>query len=178
VSNARQRRLAAALGALAVAALAYEFWPRDAPSAARPASVAAGGRSAPAAAPATEAPDVRLRDLSEERPGPGTSARNLFQFQAKPSTPAARSIEPPPPAPIGPPPAPALPPIPLKFIGVAEKANDAKKIAILSDGRGTYWGHEGEVVEGRYRILKIGAESIEMAYLDGRGRQVIRLTGS
>jgi hypothetical protein len=33
-------------------------------------------------------------------------------------------------------------------------------------------------VLGQYRILRIGAESIEMSYLDGRGRQTIRLTGS
>ena len=52
-----------------------------------------------------------------------------------------------------------------------------KRIAILSDARGTYYGREGEVVEGRYRIVKIGVESIELAYLDGRGRQTIRQTG-
>jgi len=33
-------------------------------------------------------------------------------------------------------------------------------------------------VLGQYRILRISAESIEMAYLDGRGRQTIRLSGS
>ena len=38
-------------------------------------------------------------------------------------------------------------------------------------------GKEGDIIDGRYRILKIGTESIEMAYVDGRGRQTIRLTG-
>ena len=38
-------------------------------------------------------------------------------------------------------------------------------------------GKEGDIIDGRYRILKIGTESIEIAYLDGRGRQTIRLTG-
>ena len=51
------------------------------------------------------------------------------------------------------------------------------RVAILSDSRGVYYGREGEIVEGRYRILKIGVESIDLAYLDGRGRQTIRLTG-
>ena len=41
----------------------------------------------------------------------------------------------------------------------------------------SYYGREGEVIEGRYRIVKIGVESIELAYLDGRGRQTIRQTG-
>ena len=47
--------------------------------------------------------------------------------------------------------------------------------AVLRDDRGVYHGREGDIIEGRYRILKIGAESIELAYVDGRGRQTIRL---
>jgi hypothetical protein len=53
----------------------------------------------------------------------------------------------------------------------------AGKIAALSDGRFVYHGREGEVIEGRYRIVKIGVESIVMEHIDGRGRQTIRLTG-
>ena len=83
------------------------------------------------------------------------------------------------PVPTGPPPPPPLPPIGYKFIGVVEGPAQATKIAILSDGRNApFTGREGDIIEGRYRILKIGVESIEMAYLDGRGRQTIRLTGS
>ena len=50
---------------------------------------------------------------------------------------------------------------------------------MLSDGRGpcAVHGKEGDIIEGRYRIVRIGDESIEMEYLDGRGRQTIRLTG-
>jgi hypothetical protein len=59
-----------------------------------------------------------------------------------------------------------------------ETAN-TKKIAVLSDGRGApVYGKEGDTVLGQYKILHIGVESIEMAYLDGRGRQTIRLSGS
>jgi hypothetical protein len=50
---------------------------------------------------------------------------------------------------------------------------------VLSDGRGApVYGSEGETVLGQYRILRIGTESIEMSYLDGRGRQTIRFSGS
>ena len=67
----------------------------------------------------------------------------------------------------------------MKFIGIVEAPTHGQKIAILSDGRNApFYGKEGDIIEGRYRILKIGVESIEMAYLDGRGRQTIRLTGS
>ena len=54
----------------------------------------------------------------------------------------------------------------------------ALQATVLSDGRGVYHGNEGDTILGQYRILRIGVESIEMSYLDGRGRQTIRLTGS
>jgi hypothetical protein len=38
-------------------------------------------------------------------------------------------------------------------------------------------GRDGDIVDGRYRIVKIGAESVELTYADGKGRQVVRLTG-
>jgi hypothetical protein len=77
--------------------------------------------------------------------------------------------------PTGPPPP---PPIPLKFIGIVNQGN--KRVAVLTttDGRsGPQSGVEGDIILGQYQILKIGNESIEMAYFDGRGRQTIRLTG-
>ena len=59
-----------------------------------------------------------------------------------------------------------------------EQGAGKPKIAVLSDGNGPpQHGKEGEIVLGRYRILKIGVESIEIAYADGRGRQTIRQTG-
>ena len=179
MSDGRKQRLAVLLGVVAIGALVYQFWPSSSVApAGSPVATGPGGRAAPAAAQGTDAPDVRLRDLGEEHPAPGNNTRNLFRFLSKPSPAPTRPVEARPPVPTGPPPPPPVPPIPLKFIGVAEKSSDSKKIAILSDARGTYWGREGEIVEGRYRILRIGVESIEMSYLDGRGRQVIRLTGS
>jgi hypothetical protein len=66
----------------------------------------------------------------------------------------------------------------LKYIGdVADPKKPGGKIAVLSDGRNVFHGREGEVIEGRYRILRIGVESVDLAYLDGRGRQTIRQTG-
>jgi hypothetical protein len=70
-----------------------------------------------------------------------------------------------------------VPPIPLKFIGLLQSEH-TPRMAILSDGRGPIYGREGDAVLGQYRILHITGESIEIAYLDGRGRQTIRLSGS
>ena len=78
-------------------------------------------------------------------------------------------------APPGPPP---LPPIPLKFIGLVEGVAAGSRIAVLSDTRGlVVHGREGAIIDGRFRILAIGTESIDIAYADGRGRQTLRLTG-
>ena len=71
---------------------------------------------------------------------------------------------------------PPAPPIPLKFIALVERASGVKW-AVLSDGKVTMYGRDGDTIDGRYRIVKIGTESVEVTYLDGRGRQVIRLTG-
>ena len=64
----------------------------------------------------------------------------------------------------------------MKFIGILESKKTGR-LAVLSDARGVYQGREGETIEGRYRILRIGVESVDLAYVDGRGRQTIRLTG-
>jgi hypothetical protein len=69
------------------------------------------------------------------------------------------------------------PPMMLKFIGIL-KPTSATPIAVLSDGKNVFYGREGETVDGRYRIHRIGVESIEMEWADGRGKQVIRLSGS
>jgi hypothetical protein len=126
------------------------------------------------------APDVHLEALKAERPRPGAADRNLFRFAAKappPAPPARDRSEQPPPI-AGPPAGPTVAPITLKFLGVMEVSERSLRVAVLSDGRGVYNGVEGGVIEGRYRIIRIGTESIEMANLDGSGRQVIRLSGS
>jgi hypothetical protein len=174
------------LGALAVVLLVvvYRAWTATsvAPGPTSNGRAAAGapprGGGAAAQAGAT-APDVHLQALGADRPKPGGADRNLFRFKPKAPPPAPQAQRPPPatnPAPSGPPPPPPVPPIPLKFIGTLERGG--QKIAILSDSSGhVSYGPEGATIEGRYRIIRIGAESVELAYVDGRGRQMIRLTG-
>ena len=129
---------------------------------------------------ALDATKVNLTALERKRLGP--QIRDAIHFASnrrrpRHAPPSERRRPTPvtqmPMVPAGPPPP---PPIPLKFIGLVEKT-DGTKIAVLSDGRRPHSGVEGQEIDGRYRILKIGTESIEMAYLDGRGRQTIRLTG-
>jgi hypothetical protein len=177
MSPEQRRRLA--LGALAVVAVVFlwQYLGGDAPTTPR---AAAAGR-APQAAPPPPA-DVRLEDLAAPSAAPGDASRNPFVFGARPAAPreAGPAREPavaPAPIVFAPPGPPPLPPIPFKFIGLVEGAAGAR-IAVLSDSRGlVVHGGEGAIIDGRFRILAIGAETIDIAYADGRGRQTLRLTG-
>ena len=179
----RRRQLLLSVLAAALAVLVYIEWPRTAD----PVRAASNGRDTArgrAGSAAATAPEVHLKSLEAGHEKPDEAERNLFRFKAKPAPPPPpprQAVALPPPEPVvpsGPPPPPPLPPIALKFIGVLETAN-AQKIAVLSDGRGSpIYGKEGDTVLGQYKILRIGVESIDMAYLDGRGRQTIRMSGS
>lgn len=155
--------------------------------AARPGRMPApgGGR---AAGGVPEVGVVRLDALGRAAAEPAAVTRDPFRFRAaapapsvssgpsvRPGSPGPAVVQGPPPLPPGPPPP---PPIALKFIGLVEQAPGRLKLAVLSDGRNVFYGKEGDTIEGRYRIERIGPESIEMAYLDGRGRQTLRLSGS
>jgi hypothetical protein len=198
----RRELILLALVLLVFAAVATYQWRRIADEGTRPgaaAPAAAAARRVPAGARLT-VPDVKLGALAaaRNRPAPGPAERNLFRFQAKaappaaagggsgpgqPAAPGAAGVPGAPGAPAGvapdqPAPPPPPPPITLKFIGIV--AAPDKKLAVLTDPatRDVFYGREGDIVDGRFRILKIGVESIEMAYVDGRGRQSIRLSGS
>jgi hypothetical protein len=180
MSPEQRRRLM--LGALALIAIVFlwQYLGSEAPTARR--AAAAATARAPQVAPSPPA-DVRLEDLSAPAAAPGEARRNPFVFGSHPVAPQATGPARAPaaaaPAPIvfAPPGPPPLPPIPFKFIGLVEGASGSR-IAVLSDSRGlVVHGGEGAIIDGRFRILAIGAETIDIAYADGRGRQTLRLTG-
>jgi hypothetical protein len=154
-------------------------WSTDSPAPARQAAPAADAR----AGQKTVGPvaDIRLDLLTATGSEDASVSRNPFRFQqrAVAAAPVRRVTPPPqviaPPIPTGPPPP---PPITLRFIGLIEAPPNTGRVALLSDGRGGLMhGREGDTVDGRYKMLRVGTDSIEMAYVDGRGRQTIRLSG-
>lgn len=175
------------LGAGLVVAVAVAIFARSGPDTRPPAAPARAEAPARGTAPADDAPPpaVHLETLRAERAEPVDQGRNPFHFRAAPPPLAARppqSVAQPgdmaaggqmPSVPAGPPPP---PPITLKFIGIVEKP-DGTRIAVLTDGKRPISGKEGDTIEGRYTILKIGTESLEIAYLDGRGRRTLPLSG-
>lgn len=122
--------------------------------------------------------DVKLEALKRPAPLAGATERNPFRFKPPPPPPPAPPLKPTPTTPVippeqqGPPPP---PPITIKFIGVVETAGG--KVGAFTDCRATFPGREGEVIEGRYRVVRIGIESAVVEYRDGRGRTTLPLNG-
>ena len=181
--DAKTRRQAILLGALLVVLAGLVWWnlaptPAGTPrqTARRQEPAARGGEVAPV-------PRVKIDALSADRPQPAETRRDPFRFaggfvasrEPEPSgaiespEAASRAVDAPS-VPAGP------PPIPLRFIGVLRVPQGQRLVAVLSDGVGVYRGTEGDVIEGRYRIVRVNLESVELAYVDGRGHQVIRLS--
>ncbi len=130
-------------------------------------------------------PDVNLDVLTSDRFAPVTPGRDPFQFGANALRPVGVAA-PPGGAAIAQPgravmPIPGMVPAPsleLKFIGTLDMSAEAGTVAVLSDSRFVYYGREGDIIDGRYRVVRIDASSIVLEYVDGRERQTIRLSGS
>jgi hypothetical protein len=177
----RTRPLALILVLLAGGAVGYFTWPWTG-AGVGPTGTAATGRGQRGAGD-TGVADIRLELLQRQHGPMRNPDRNPFRFErraseAPPRAQVTRRVAPIEVAPAGPLPPPPPPPIPLRFIGFLQPKGGAGRVAVLSDGRGNVFdGKEGDVIEGRYRLLRVGNDSADLIYLDGRGRQTIRLSG-
>ena len=66
--------------------------------------------------------------------------------------------------------------VPLTFIGFVESPGIEGRVVVLTDGELVFHGRVGDVIDGRYRIVGIGLESVEVERIDGRGQQTLRLS--
>ena len=107
-------------------------------------------------------PTLRLDLLEQSRQVKYEGAsRNIFELYTPPPPPAgaapASSTPAPPkasePAPIN---------IPWKFYGMAVRPGSFQKKAFLTDGEEIFIGEEGSLIAKRYKILRIGVNSIEL----------------
>src|SRR5262245_9887396 len=156
--------------------------PSNPSGAQRPAQARSEGTPGKGAVESTKL-DVHLEALEAERPTAAKNERNPFRFKPAappPPPPVVAKPEPvAPPVPAGPPPPPPPPPITVKFIGVLDRA-DGSRLALFTDcsaGRHQSYAPEGGTVDGRYRLVKIGRESVIIEHLDGRGRTTLAAGG-
>ena len=169
-----------ALAVVVVALISSRMWSDGAAVAPPPASPAraANGKQAEPFDP--KELKVRLEALEGERPDQGEMERNPFRFQPK----AAPAPPPgPPPGPVappvdpGPPVPPPPPPIPLKLTGFIDLPGGGKLVALSDCKGGTFSAAEGKTVDGQYRVVKIGIESVTIEFVNGKGRQTLRVEG-
>jgi hypothetical protein len=180
----RTRVLTLVLVLLVGGAVGYWIWPLAGPTTGLTGAAGAGGGRGARTGKQTDVTDIRLELLRRERGELSAPDRNPFRFERRASaaspprsqtTRRSAPIEVVPTEPLPPPPP---PPIPLRFIGYLQPSDAPGRVAVLSDGRGNVFnGKEGDVIEGRYRLLRVGDNSADLIYLDGRGRQTIRLSG-
>lgn len=192
LENKKKTTWAVALAVVALLAVAYEFIPFFTDSPARAASAQAAAPSAArASARTTKKPVKKMRAenldptlrldllaMSEKTRYEG-SGRNIFVSQAenvvipRPVSPGAPDA-----TPIGyqTPPPPQAPPIPLKFYGFASRPGEPKRI-FLKLGEDVFVAGEGEIVDRRYKVIRISPNSVEIQDVVNSGPpQTIPLT--
>ena len=103
------------------------------------------------------------------------SGRDIFQNQPEPPPPVPQVVQPV--INTGPPPPPPPPPIPLKFYGFSGNKSGPKQV-FLSKGDDIFVAKEGQVIDRRYKIIKIGPNSVEVEDVLTNNRQTLPLTAS
>jgi len=83
----------------------------------------------------------------------------------KPATPVAAA----------PPAAPQAPPVPLKFFGYTSPSNQPSKRAFFMEGEDIHVVREGEVVKSRYKIVRIGVNSVVVEDMQFKSQQTLPL---
>ncbi|MBZ5621494.1 MAG: hypothetical protein LAQ69_22620 [Acidobacteriia bacterium] len=131
-------------------------------------------------------PTLRLDLLAKvQAVEPAGGSRNLFQMGAPPPKPVELPKGPetivkvgpqPPSPPPPPPPAPPPTPIPLKFYGYSTVRSSGKKTAYFMDGEEILIASEGETLKRRYRVVRIGLNSVLMEDTESKRQQSIPLT--
>jgi hypothetical protein len=188
--NRRNTILAVVLGVVAILAVAYQFMPTSStvasttPVSNGPAApvatiqhaagrhVTGSGASKKEHGPQSLDPTLQLQQLATiEQIKYEGSGRNIFVSQAeveipKPLAPGQtdpkKDVIYQAPAVTGP------PPIPLKFFGFANQPGEPKKV-FLSKGEDVWIAGEGEIVDRRYKVVKISPTSVEIQDVVGSG---------
>ena len=140
--------------------------------------------------PMTVDPTIRLVVLTKlQSINVNGTHRSIFDFAQAPApdpklvagTGAVRKIPlpfvgPPAPPPPAPPVAPAPPPpIPLKFYGYVNAAMQGPKTAFFLEGEDIHVVKEGDMVKRRYRIVRIGVNSVVVEDTTSKSQQTLPL---
>jgi hypothetical protein len=190
MENRKELIVAGVLGAILVLILVFEFFPSSSTNASTgttavtPITLATKPTTRRGSGPATRKekaapsldPTLQLQELAviEQIKYEG-SGRNIFVSEPDPVIPTPLA-----PGTTGPggttqnqdtwkiPPQPAPTPIPLKFFGFSSKPGETKKV-FLSKGEDVFIAGEGEIIDRRYKVVRITPTSVEIQDVVGSG---------
>jgi hypothetical protein len=153
-----------ALAVVAVAVVGWSLWRESPPPAAAVSAGEAprsGGRREP------DLPRIDLARLDRPRPTAGIGHRDLFDFATPPPPPPPHVSSVAPiveatPAPVLAPTPPPLGPMNIKYIGAFEGRRGLKVAVLMTDRKEVLTAQAGQVVANRFRIVRIGVESVDV----------------
>jgi hypothetical protein len=130
-------------------------------------------------------PRIDLARLTTELPETTAGKRDLFRFGAAvrdsdlaelPPVETQRPVPLPTPAidtAYVPPAPPSLPPLNLKYLGSVENRAGVKVAVLMTERREVLTGQAGDMVANRYRIARIGLESVDLEDVgSGQSRRI------
>jgi hypothetical protein len=135
-------------------------------------------------------PRIDLARVDSPRPPSEAGRRDLFAFGVarEPEEEAPTEVAKAPPPTAGPggvaggppgetavagPVTPSLPPLNLKYIGSVENKAGVKVAVLMTDRKEVLTGQAGQVVANRYRIARIGLESVDLEDVgSGQSRRI------
>ena len=188
IENRKQVIALAVLGGVALLSIGYQFWPsstaatpaatQTAASPSKPATRrTSSGKTVPVVEPRLDPTlDLHLLSQSEEIKYAG-NGRNIFVAGSRPieSVRVNPALDRRSATLSGPPIPPPPPPITLKFFGFANRPGETKKV-FLSQGEDVFIAAEGDIVDRRYRVVRISPNAVDVEDVLNNNRQSLPLT--
>jgi hypothetical protein len=144
-------------------------------TASNPPTAATKGATKAAAAVGLPEP-LKLAALGASGDPETETVRNPFRFGQPPAPPPPKYVAPPPAPPPPPPGPPPVPDIPLQLVLLETLPGNVRTATVRDTASSALFsGLEGQVLDGRYRLVKIGLESVVVSYLDGSGQKTLPL---
>ena len=174
----RDRVALAALG-VALAIVAAVVWLR--PETAIPGGRTSGAADEGSARQGNTPPLIGLDQVTGDRPQAAVGKRDLFAFATPPPPPPTPEPPPtvatPPPPPTVPTPTP-LPPVNVKYIGTLESQPGLKVAMFMTERKEVLTGQVGDMVGNRFKVVKIGLESVDIQQIGSEQTQRLPLKGN
>jgi hypothetical protein len=164
------------------------LFPGDSPTAsvARPNAALLPGQSAPGVRAGAQgkkgdsdspvAVNLAALDPAVESAAPA-SDRNPFRYGEPPKPPPPPYVPPPPPPPVVfvPPPPPPAPQVELKLLGTIFVPGEGFRANFKDKRDVQFTAIEGDVIDGRYKLIKVADKQAVVSFLDGTGQRTLRV---